>query len=247
MKIHFLVVIIQFAAAFSLEVEVKCTFTLLDSYKCLTEGVDVRDNQTSIKAIRGAHVSWKQNFDVTRLEYTSVWSTFLPNGFSSFLPMLHTMEVHDTPISALSRSNFVGLSGLVALSFENTKIAEIPADTFEDLFNLEELTIRKSTLKALQPEILLPLEKLRFFDAKHNQITRLSRDLFGGNQKIESINLSGNPLQEIHLNFTSFKNIAEVYLFGRGCINSYFVRKSSTVSLKHLQTLIQKRCQPDSV
>jgi Leucine-rich repeat (LRR) protein len=242
MEIYWLLLVIQFAAALPQSVDIKCTFVLLDSYKCLAEGVDVRNDATDIKAIKGAHQSWKITFDVTRLEYVSVWSTFLPNGFSNFFPILRFMEVHDTPIKALRRSNFVGLSNLIALSFDDTKISEIPDDTFEDLFNLQELTLRKSFLKALPPVLFNPLEKLRFFDGKHNMIKSLDRELFESNPHLESVNLSGNPLQLVHLNFTTLKSINEIYLFDCGCVNSYFVEKSSTVSLKHLQGLVKNRC-----
>lgn len=247
MKIHLLLIVIQFAFVWSQSVDVTCTFVLLDTYKCLAHGVDVRSDQISIRTINGEHDSWKTNFDVSRLEYVSVWSTFLPNGFSNFFPILRHMEVHDTPISALHRRNFVGLSHLISLSFENTKISEIPDDAFEDLLKLQELTLRKSFLKSLQPNVFNSLNNLRLFDVRDNMIGHLSRELFTENKNLESIYMSGNPLQDIQMNFTRFKNIAEVYMFNCRCINSYFVKKSSTVSLAHLQDLIQKNCHSNSL
>lgn len=131
---------------------------------------------------------------------------------------------------------------LVTLNIDETEISNLPVDTFKDLVNLEELTIKKSFVKILPTKIFAPLKKLRFFDGKHNKVSKLEEKLFEDNFLIESINFSGNELREIKVDFTQLEKLSEVYLFNSGCINSYFLRLSSTFTLQRLQHSIQKEC-----
>ena len=132
---------------------------------------------------------------------------------------------------------------VIVLSIDGTRITKIPEDTFNDLTNLQELTIRKSLIVHLSSKLLSPLKHLRLFDAKYNKITKLDRNLFQGNQKLESVNFSGNPLKIIQVNFFELSKISEIYMFNCYCLNSYFLQSSATSTLHDLQKLITKRCK----
>jgi Leucine-rich repeat (LRR) protein len=195
-----------------------------------------------ISSITGYHHYQKKNVHVERIEFMSMWSSHLPNGFGNFFPNLAEIEVRETPLRELKRSNFEGMSKLIVLSIEDTKLSLIADDTFDDLVSLQELTIRKSLVATLSPKLFFPLKNLRAFDGKSNKFTRLESDLFTRNSKIESINFSGNVLRDIAVNFTSFENIIEVYFFNCGCIDAYFFKTSAIFTLKDLQKLINKKC-----
>ena len=173
----------------------------------------------------------------------SAWLTFLPNGFGNFYPNLAELEIRDTPLRGLQRRNFDGMKKIFLLSIENTKISSIPDDVFNDLPNLQELTTRKSRLTSLSPKLFHPLKNLRTFDGKFNKISQLQSKLFSKNTKLESINLSGNLLREIYINFTSFEKLSEVYLFKCGCVDVYFLKSNFIFTLYDFQKLIDKRCK----
>lgn len=154
------------------------------------------------------------------------------------------MEVQATPLKALKRSNFVGMSKLLVLNLDEARLSNIANNTFVDLINLEELSITKSFLAVLPVNILLPLTSLRSFDGKHNKITQLNRDLFQGNTAIEYINLIGNSFHDIKVDFTKLQSsIKEIYLLKCGCVNSYYVKLNPTQNtLKDLNNLIKRKC-----
>lgn len=196
-----------------------------------------------ISSITGYHHYQKKNVHVERVEFMSMWSSHLPNGFGNFFPNLAEIEVRETPLRALKRSNFEGMSNLIVLSIEKTKLSSIPDDAFDDLVSLQELTIRKSLLATLSPKLFYPLKHLRAFDGKFNIITKLESDLFSRNTKIESINFSGNIFHDIEVNFTRLENIFEVYFFKSGCVDAYYLKSNNIFTLKDLQKLIKNRCR----
>lgn len=211
-------------------------------YKCLTLGVDVQSNNIKISSITGYHHYQKKNNHVERIEFTSMWSSHLPNGFGIFFPNLAEIEVRETPLIALKRGNFERMTKLIVLIIENTKISSIPEDTFSDLVSLQELAIRRSLIATLSPKLFFPLKHLRAFDGKFNKITKLESDLFIKNSEIESINFTGNILRAIEVKFTSLESVNEVYLFQCSCIDSYSIKGSDIFTLKDLQKSINKKC-----
>lgn len=212
-------------------------------YKCVTLGANVQKENTKVTSIGGYHHFRKNNHHVEKIEFVSTWSTHLPDDFGMFFQSILEFEVRETPLKFLKRSNFEGMARLIILSFEDTKLSSLPDDVFTDLVNLQELTISKSKLKYLQSALLQPLKNLRMFSGKYNEMTKLHRDLFSTNLKIDSINLSGNRLKDIRIDFTKFDNLIELYLFKCRCINSYYIKSSSTFTLPDLQKQIKKRCQ----
>lgn len=211
-------------------------------YKCLTSGGNVRTEFAKVSSISGYHFYQKQNKDVERLEFVSVWSKYIPNGFGDFFPNLSEMEIRETPLKSLRRSNFARMGKLLILNLDNTRLSEINDDTFVDLVHLQELVISKSFLKRLPDELLVPLGKLRLFDAKHNQIEKLGKNFFDANPKLETINLSGNNFKEIKADFTKLEKVNEIYLFNSGCVNTLFMKSSSVFTLNDLKRSIKKRC-----
>lgn len=212
-------------------------------YKCFTSAENVQTEFTKISSISGYHFYQKNSNNVERLEIVSAWSKFLPNGFGDFFPNLIEMEVRETPLRSLRRSNFVRMSKLIILNIDDTRLSEIQDDTFIDLIRLQELTISKSFLKTFPVNILTPLPKLRLFDAKHNLLSYLDGFFFSENLKLESVNLSGNLFKNIEVDFTKLENINEIYLFDSGCVNSFYIKNNSKFTLNGLQKLIKKRCQ----
>lgn len=205
--------------------------------------MDVQSDILEVSKITGYHHYRKSNFHVLKLEFNRhQWAKYLPNGFGKIFPNMIEMEIRETPLKTLRRSNFVAMTNMVVLLIEDTRIAELAGDTFAELINLQELSISRSFLKALPTNIFLPLKNLRYFDGKHNKITELERDLFRGNMNIELINLIGNYFNEIKVDFAALPKIIEVYLLQCGCINSYYLMSSSTFSLADLQSSIRKRC-----
>lgn len=213
-------------------------------YKCISLSTDIQADNLNVSLITGQHHYRKSNSHVRKLEFCRhFWSKFLPNGFGKMFPNLSYMEVRETPLMALKRSNFAGMSKLIVLYIDDTKILSLPNDLFADMKSLKELTISKSFVTILPANIFLPLESLKLFNGKYNKISRLSSDLFRGNPLMESINLIGNDeLQDIKIDFTKLNNITEIYLFQCGCINSYYLKSSPTFTLIGLQYAIKIRC-----
>lgn len=213
-------------------------------YKCLTLGVDVQKEDLNISSITGYHHYLKTNRNVERVEIINQWwCSYLPNRFAEFFPNLLEFEARETPLKAIKRSNFVRMSKLIVLNIDGTEITSISDDTFIDLISLEELTIRKSFLTIFSNLIFSPLKSLRSFDGKHNKVSCLDEDLFSENSKLESINLTGNDLKDIRVNFRNVPNIEEIFLFNCGCINAYFLKSSAFFTLSDFHKLIQKRCR----
>lgn len=212
-------------------------------YKCSTLGADIQTDNLEVSKITGYHHYRRTNIHVEKLEFNhQKWSSYLPNGFGIIFPNLLEMEVQATPLRALRRNNFVGMSKLLVLNLDEARLANIANNTFVDLVNLEELSITKSFLTVLPVNIFLPLTRLRAFDGKHNKITQLSRDLFRGNPAIAYINLIGNAFHDIKVDFTTLQSIREIYLLKCGCINTYYVKMNPRNTLKDLNNLIKRKC-----
>ncbi|CRK87553.1 CLUMA_CG001350, isoform A [Clunio marinus] len=212
-------------------------------YKCSALGVSVQKENIQIFSIYGYHYFRRSNSHVEKLEFNHhPWSTYLPNGFGKFFSNLVDMEVHHTPLKALRRKNFEDMLKLKRLSIDETNLTSIQEETFYDLLSLEELSITNSFLSSLPTNIFSMLKNLRLFDGKYNKLTALESQLFSRNFQVEVINFIGNQLREIHINFSQFKNITEIYFLDCHCLNSFFVKGGPIVTLKDFQNLVKKKC-----
>ena len=65
----------------------------------------------------------------------------LPENVNKKFPNLIGYDAEKCSLSAITKSNFVGLKSLRSLDLEDNQIRKISFDTFEDLYSLERLDL----------------------------------------------------------------------------------------------------------
>ncbi|TRY95598.1 hypothetical protein DNTS_018377 [Danionella cerebrum] len=127
----------------------------------------------------------------------------------SFSPFLHMSKLRDlkldgqepSGINYLPGAFFNGLTALKSLYLTNNHIVGFGAETFDDLKNLEFLTLDNSCVGVaqLQPGIFKNLRKLKTLYLENMGIKSFSKDVFGNLTELKTLHLNRNPMMSLDI------------------------------------------------
>ncbi|KAM6968276.1 toll-like receptor 21 [Aplochiton taeniatus] len=125
-------------------------------------------------------------------------------------PFINLSKVYDLKldgqmpygITLLPRAFFRGLSSLKSLYITNNHITHLAADAFDDLTNLQFLTLDNSAtgVVQLQPGVFKNLCNLTKLIAENMGIQNLSEEVFGNLTKLRTLQLNRNVMEKIDVN-----------------------------------------------
>lgn len=121
--------------------------------------------------------------------------TLLPNSFAG-LRLLKTLTINNVNVPVLKRSFFEGLFQLKELTLTGN-INKIEFDAFQEMNNLESLTLSNCNIYNISMDGFLGLNKLRYLDLSKNQLEYIPTGVFDDLDSIREIYLNGNQFKAL--------------------------------------------------
>lgn len=111
-------------------------------------------NDTAVINFNDFAISSVQDESIARLDFFTNRNIFyLPVNVSESFPKLSFYNAQNCSIKAISKENFEGLFELKKLYLDNNEIAKIPSDIFDDLGQLEWLTLGENKNRFLSKNV----------------------------------------------------------------------------------------------
>ncbi|XP_064003860.1 type III endosome membrane protein TEMP isoform X2 [Pogoniulus pusillus] len=114
--------------------------------------------------------------------------TFLMN-----FPSLHSLNLSNNALLALSPGIFSNLGALHMLDLSSCSITYLHKDTFKGLGNLHSLLLRNNSLQELGVPFFLPLKSLFHLDLQHNALVSADTWSLQLLEAVPRVQLEGNP------------------------------------------------------
>lgn len=122
---------------------------------------------------------------------------YLPVKVHKKFPNLVAYNAFNCSVQEIRYENFENLKELQYLSLSYNKISTIPSDAFKDLIKLKFLLIGNNLLQTINELSLQPLENLRDLDFRHNQIKYVPEYAFSYLTELRNISLNENLIESL--------------------------------------------------
>lgn len=214
------------------------------SYRCTLRGVQSPTSDVKIAQVSGVHLNDNDDRDVLKLWIVEQQATYIPDLSSVVkkFDRIRDFRIWSCQLKFVERSKLKPFKKITVLDLFNNLIEDIPANTFDDLTNLEELKILKNRLQALPQNLLSKLNRLKYFRAQENEIEALPANFFDGTQIVE-VQMFANNLKRIDVNFRNSPNILVIDFLNNDCINKCMGHYCERISIDEMQNAIDMKCK----
>lgn len=103
-----------------------------------------------------------------------------------------SIDLSGNEIQNLERNIFQGHHQLATLLLDNNSLRRLPEGIFDDLGNLEKLSMRENWLEVLDDHLLMFNTKLKHFDCSNNNLIKISASMFDHNPALKVVSLNEN-------------------------------------------------------
>lgn len=148
-------------------------------------------------------------------------NTSIPMELHQKFPMLKSLRVEYTDLSAISRNDTEGLQNLSNLYLGKNNITDVSADAFDNLEQIRLLYLNGNKIKKLETSTFEKLTNLERLWLNDNQLTELHSELLSQNKNLERLYLQDNKISVIGKETFAIPNLHIVDLRGNICINRW--------------------------
>ncbi|NXF91508.1 LRC19 protein, partial [Eubucco bourcierii] len=113
--------------------------------------------------------------------------------FLMHFPFLHSLNLSNNALLALSPGIFSNLGALHMLDLSSCSITYLHKDTFKGLGDLHTLLLRNNSLQELEVPFFLPLKALVHLDLQHNALVSADTWSLQLMEAVPQVQLEGNP------------------------------------------------------
>lgn len=152
------------------------------AYSCYA-GVNLADDELSLKHVSGAHLDGKFLDDVIALSVYKIYCPFLPENITSFFTNLQLLRFYQTNMVSIIRQDLAPFTLLRFLLFGKNLIEVLPADLFKSNINLEKIDFNENRIKFVGYNLLSELTKLKSAFFAYNSC--ISREAYTTSQVAE--------------------------------------------------------------
>ncbi|XP_078601752.1 uncharacterized protein LOC144876399 isoform X1 [Branchiostoma floridae x Branchiostoma japonicum] len=153
---------------------------------------------------------------LTNLRRISLYNnnlTLVPQGDTTpNLPGITHFNMLTNNIAEISADSFSGMDNLQYLRLSYNKISNIHEDAFNTLHNLRELYLNGNSLRSLDGQIFSGLINLRSLSLEQNEIEYISPDAFTGMTALVNLKLEDNKLKIFPVEPMSGLRVSNLYL-----------------------------------
>lgn len=112
---------------------------------------------------------------------------------------LQTVILNDNRIRKITGGIFSNCPILIFLRFDGNNLDHLDEFSFVGLPNLNKLSLMRSNIVTLHPEILRPMINLATFDLRHNNLTNLNSNIFAQSASLSLIMLDDNNISTLDI------------------------------------------------
>ncbi|KAG5666898.1 hypothetical protein PVAND_014905 [Polypedilum vanderplanki] len=223
--------------------ETFCEYVEEAGYRCTLRNVRSTTKDVKITKVNRQHLESRNDGDVEKVWIIEQQAVYIPEMslITKLFPRVRDLRIWNSGLKYIERRKIGIFTRVRVLDFFQNKIEVIPSDAFDDMPQLEELKILNNRVKHLPENLFKKLKNLIYFFAEYNEIEELPRKLFEGT-KIAVINLKGNQLKKINVDFTMLPNVNNIDLDGNICINRCLGHYCGKMSVAELQREINEKC-----
>ena len=120
--------------------------------------------------------------------------------FIEHTPMLKKLNLNGFKLNLTRPIGTRQLPNLTHLNLDSCGIKHLPANTFVNTLNLEELSIKCNHLYSLNGGLFERMIKLKKLNLSYNQLVHLNANMFSGLMSLEAVDFSYNFLSDINEN-----------------------------------------------
>lgn len=163
----------------------KCLYyydTENSSYNCQVTSGSIRSFSRTISSLSGKHVPDKSDQDINEISFDNIYHKltvkYFPKGMKQIFSNLTSVKIHDCELKEITKNDFEDLQQLEKLSLKNNKLATLPSDLFENMPWLISIEFNGNKLKFFSSKVVKPLmnNELELIDFRGN----ISIDSFYG-------------------------------------------------------------------
>lgn len=137
----------------SCEYEVKNCRFYSDKYTCVVSNLTISEPNTRIFKVHGVHLQGKGDNDVEALVISSCEMEFLPRGLHRIFPNLQALFLRYTKIHKIVREDLKCLKKLTGFRVVYGELASLPNDLFLDLPNLKYISFYHNEINKLSSQL----------------------------------------------------------------------------------------------
>lgn len=220
-----IVSILFYFVATSRSMQLNCLYIFeSDGYNCRAKHVITNQMNQIVTSENGTHKVNHSNENVEVFYvHTEDKFEYLPVKLNKIYHNLVKLNVEHTPLKIINKSDFIGLTGIKKIHFDDNRIQSFPGDTFSTLVELEYISLKNNLIEILASNTFEKLKNLEQVYFQNNQIQYLDSLLFKNNDKLQYIYFNGNKLVNIGLELIKHWNqIKSIQFLTNICINNSY-------------------------
>lgn len=129
-------------------------------------------------------------------------------------PSFQKFSITHSKLKSIKQLDFVYMKIITELDLSNNQIDMLPNGVFDNLTQLEILSIHDNKISFLPAGLLVMLTRLKDFYAQFNQIEEVNANFVGNNNVIERILLQNNKIMKVVERFNRLTHLRLVNLRG---------------------------------
>jgi hypothetical protein len=223
--------------------ETFCEYVEDAGYRCTLRNVRSTTSDVRVSKVNGQHLDRRDDGDVEKVWIVDQQAVYVPEMSEVVrkFPRVKDLRIWNCGLKHIERRKLGIFTRVRVIDFFQNHIEDIPSDAFDDLPQLEELKILNNRVKKLPENLFKNLRNLVYFFAQYNEIEELPANLFDGTQ-IAVVNLKGNRLKRIGVDFRMLSRVNNVDLDGNLCINTCWGHYCGKMTVEVLQEEIDEKC-----
>jgi len=142
--------------------------------------------------------------DLTKVEYGKALLfknnkniEYLPVKVAEILPKIIVYEAINCSLKEIRYENFEDLNELQQVSVQYGQISHVPKDTFKDLSKLKFLYLNDNQLQFIDERVFQNLGRLIILIVDDNQISSITRGTLENLTELKNVSFTGNKLQAL--------------------------------------------------
>lgn len=143
--------------------DLECNFDIgylsnIMSKQCSVKNLDITTPNQEVTSINGHSDNYYQNIKILKILSQTVH--FLPNGIASLLTHVEAIEIFNSSLKSITRSDIEPFKSLKNLYIHSNDLETLDSDLFESNREMRNIHFNQNKLKFIGKDLLTPLEKL---------------------------------------------------------------------------------------
>lgn len=144
-------------------------------------------------------------------------------------------------IKSVERRAFANMTRLTLLTMEGMSLDLLPENLLADLPNLERVYFINCKIENIPEKFFSYQKNMKKLILSENSIMVLHKGLFESSLKLQELDLTGNSLKSIYVDFTKLRAIERIFLIGNSCLDLLWERVIEK-SIGKFQLEVRSRC-----